>query len=238
MNHIAIIEDELETAHQYHDLLESYLHQRQRCAVIDLYPQGKTFLESFRKQYDLLLMDIQMDEMDGIETARYVRKQDPEVCLIFITSMEQFAIQGYQVEAFRYLLKPLNPEELFSALDKAYARIDKAAPQRILIRTLEGETQLEVNQIEYAEIRQRQLWIHCGIQLYRCNMTLNRFEELLNNPDFFRCHEGYLIHMKHVHRFGKQEVIMNSEAVIPVSRMKKNDFLATFARYVGARQDV
>ena len=152
--------------------------------------------------------------------------------------MEQFAIQGYQVEAFRYLLKPLNPEELFSALDKAYARIDKAAPQRILIRTLEGETQLEVNQIEYAEIRQRQLWIHCGVQLYRCNMTLNRFEELLNNPDFFRCHEGYLIHMKYVRRFGRQEVIMNSEAVIPVSRMKKNDFLAAFARYVGARQDV
>lgn len=72
--------------------------------------------------------------------------------------MEQFAIQGYQVEAFRYLLKPLNPEELFSALDKAYARIDKAAPQRILIRTLEGETQLEVNQIEYAEIAS----VSCG----------------------------------------------------------------------------
>ena len=63
-------------------------------------------------------------------------------------------------------------------------------------------------------------------------MTLNRFEELLNNPDFFRCHEGYLIHMKYVRRFGRQEVIMNSEAVIPVSRMKKNDFLAAFARYV------
>ena len=69
-------------------------------------------------------------------------------------------------------------------------------------------------------------------------MTLNRFEDLLHSADFFRCHEGYLINMNHVRRFGKQEVVLNSGALIPVSRLKKKDFLAAFARHVGARQDV
>ena len=105
-------------------------------------------------------------------------------------------------------------------------------------RQLEGETQIDVAQITYAEICQRQLWIHCGQQLYRCNMTLNRFEELLNCADFFRCHEGYLINMNHVRRFGRQEVILSGTIAIPVSRTKKNDFLAAFARHGGARQNV
>ena len=119
-------------------------------------------LENYNNQYDLLLDGHPDGRADGIETSWLLRQTDPDVCLIFITSMEQLAIQGYQVEAFRYLLKPLDAAELFSVLDKAFARIDKQVPQKIFIRTLEGETQIDVARIEYAEICQRRLWIHCG----------------------------------------------------------------------------
>lgn len=233
---IAIIEDDAIMASEIKEMLKVSFHFDE--ADIDLYPSGVALLKEFQKQYAILFMDIQMEMLNGIETSCKIREIDKQVILIFITSMEQFAIQGYQVDAFRYLLKPLDQQEFNETMEKAFERIQRQKNRMISLKSLYGTVIVNAAEILFAEIKQRQLWIYTSAQSIPCNMSLNHFEKLLSHPHFYRCHEGYLVNMEKIFRLGKNEIELVNHQHIPLSRLKKQDFLQAFTQCLKERSDV
>ena len=148
MVRIAIVEDESVFAERLQkDVLRWYAQAGEVCRI-DVYADGYDLAECYKTEYDLLLMDVEMKLMDGMEAARIVREHDASAVIIFITNNPQYAIMGYQVQAMDYLLKPVTYERLASALQRAQREIEKRAAQPFLsLTSREGTVKLPIKDI-------------------------------------------------------------------------------------------
>lgn len=220
---IAIIEDE-----QTHtDLLAAYLREwgaaHGKAVSIREFSSAESFLFVWEETNDLdiLFVDIQMREMNGVEMAKKVRERDGEIAIVFTTGIADYIGYGYEVEALHYLMKPIDMEKIGQCMDKALRRSSKAA--YVLVHGKEETRKVPVGNISYVEARGH----GCVVEIYAkdgvCGQleiveSISEMERMLGTHGFIRCHRSYLCHMESVCRIGKTEVTLDSGSVIPVSR--------------------
>lgn len=150
--HVAIVEDDLKASKTLEGYLERYGQENEMQFRIQTFAHPLLFLEPYSANYDLVYMDIQMPLMNGMDAAHRLRELDPKVALVFVTSLTQYAIEGYQVNAMDYIVKPFNYFDFALKLTRILERIPSHAGEAILIPTEVGNVRLSFDSIRYVEV--------------------------------------------------------------------------------------
>ena len=201
--------------------------------LVDGFTSGEALVAAIHKQtqpYDLVLLDIEMIGMNGIETAKKVRQFLPECYIIFITSHDEFALTRYEVAAFRYLVKPLQPEKLAEAIS---AVRDELADQFMLhVEDKDIEAVVRAKDVFYIEAQDKRVCLVLKDTSFYDRKGLDAIAELLKHEDFYRVHRSYLINMRYVAFIDKSAVQMVNGAQIPLSRLRRKQCKTAFQAYV------
>lgn len=181
------------------------------------------------RNFDILLLDIQMGEMNGMELARKIREHNEKVQIIFITALSDYISDGYEVSALHYLIKPVSLEKLSFVMNRAIQNVQKAEPY-LLLNDNQTSRRLPVNQILYAEVFAHYLSIHTQTETYELRENLSSFAEKLGGC-FVRPHRSYLVNLRHIHSITKTEVRLDNGTVIPLSRYNYQKINQAFIEY-------
>ena len=184
---------------------------------LQLFPSAEAFLFQYEeeKDYDLLLLDIEMGQMDGVSMAKAVRRENESVQIVFITGYSDYIADGYDVGALHYLLKPVKKEKLFEVLDRAAERLRKN--ERFLLLERGGiRVRVPFYEIRYLEVQQNYVTVHAKEPI-TVKKTLGEFEKELDER-FFRLGRSYIVNLSCVRRIGKTEVTLSDGSVIPLPR--------------------
>ena len=214
---IAICDDSAADRDYLAGLARRWAGQRLHTVQLALYPSAESFLFAYAedKTVQILLLDIEMGQMDGVTMARTLRKDNDGVQIIFITGYSDYIADGYEVEALHYLMKPVDESKLFSVLDRAADKLCRN--EQVLTLELSGETvRLSVYQIRYAEVQGNYVTVHAKSD-YTAKMTLSELETRLDDS-FFRLGRSALVNLGYVARVTKTAVTLNDGSVLPLPR--------------------
>lgn len=199
------------------------------------FPNAESFLFQWEddREFDLLVLDIEMGDVSGMELAQTLRKRGEEVPILFITGYEQYMAQGYEVSAIHYLLKPVNKEKLFSVLNKL--RQTKRTEPRLLFPIEDGKLAVCASDIWYVEAAGHQCELASADRRFRLRQSISEAAQLLEGrKEIVRCHRSYLVNLQHVSAIVKSEVIMDDNTRIPLSRSAQKRVNEAFIKnYIG-----
>lgn len=229
---LAIVDDEKKTT----DLLESYIKQfvieNNSKIEVNTFHNPIDFLSQYNKDYNLIFMDIEMPGLNGIETARELRRMDRRIVLMFITNMAQYAIEGYEVEALDFIIKPLSYSDFVLKMKKAIRYITRNQDKKLIVNTQDGDIYLYISDIYYIEVMRHDLIYHTVNGNYKTRGVMKEVEEQLGKNHFFRSNHCYLVNMEYVKSINGN-VIKVGEETLQISRSKKSEFLKEFTKFVG-----
>lgn len=199
------------------------------------FSSGEELLDNYPQQIDIILLDIQMKGINGIDTAKKIRLFDTGVTIIFTTAISDFMQEGYEVRAFRYLLKPINYNDFSRHLTQCKSEIIDNKEKYISIKELdEGKTSIIlVNSILYIETECRTTLIHTDNCVYKTRESIKTFENELNEHSFYRCHRSYLINLSKVNSIDKKSAWINNNEIL-VSRYKFKDLKIKITDMLGS----
>lgn len=230
MINICIVEDELEQANLLTNYITKYGKDNGKQFNITHLPDGIDLVDDYKSQFDIILLDIQMKHLDGMAAAQKIRQFDKEVIIIFITSTVQYAVQGYTVDALGYVLKPVPYTAFEQLMEKATGRV-AAKSEKVYIKISIEDKQIKIDcsTISFIESQRNNVIVHTDDKDYVTAGPLKRFEELLGERGFSKCHNAYLINLSFVESIQKEEVALSNGVILPISRARKKDFLSELA---------
>ena len=233
MIRIAIVEDEAAVQAQLLEYVERYKRQYGTAMEVKTFADGMELLDDYRPVYDLILLDVEMKHLDGMETAQRVRALDADVMIIFITNMAQYAIKGYAVGALDYVLKPVTYEQLCIRLSRAIQRVQRRRGGQIVLQLAGGGMQvLNTSEIYYLETRSRMLYYHTAKGEFAVRASLASAEKQLAEYHFARCNQCYLVNLEFV-KAVDGDFVQVGEDRLEISRRQKAAFLTAVASYLG-----
>ena len=196
------------------------------------YPTGLEFLGAFAPTFDLVFMDIEMPGMDGMETARALRKMDPSVVLIFVTNMAQYAISGYEVEALDFILKPINKYSFAIKLRRALTRVVRRTEDYISVKT-DGEVRaLRIASIRWLDVNGHYVVYHTTEGDVTEYTTLKQAAAKINRNAFALVNRSCLVNMHYIGAVAKDSVTIG-DTRLDISRPQRKAFLAAMSEYMG-----
>lgn len=215
---IAIIDDEKTEREYLHRILEPWAMSCREPVEIKTYSDAKSFLFDWseEKDFDILLLDIEMPGINGIDTAKTVRRDGATVQIIFITGFYEYFSDGFDVSALHYLIKPVSDEKLYSVLDRAVTNLNRTA-RAVLLTTHEGDFKIPVSDIVYAEADNVYINVHTEKTVYRVRTTLSLFAAQLDDT-FCKVHRSFIVSLRHISSISRSFVTMRTGKVIPISR--------------------
>ncbi len=216
---IAICDDEEVQRQMLKKYLEEWAERNEVILKIELFPNGENFLFLWEddKDYDLLILDIEMGQLSGMELASQIRKQDEEIPILFVTGYDRYISQGYEVSALHYLMKPVCKEKFFDVLD----RFKKKGKQeeKFYFKAEKGLISLPLSKIWYVEASAHQCILYTELEEYVLCTSISEMTEYLNDyKEFVRCHRSYLVNLRHVSVIVKSELLLDDGRRLPVSR--------------------
>lgn len=236
---IAICDDEIYFAGKLREILMQYLEERHIDFEIELFSSGREFVELGVEmlQYQIIFLDINMKQMDGIETAKNVRAYTEESFVVFVTAYIDYSLEGYQVGASRYILKNnLNfREQIYECMD-AITKKMKCFLTRKIFRFQEGEKKIRIENILYIESKLHKLEFNIleyGLATYTMYGTLNELENELEEYPFLRIHQSFLVNLKYIKCVTGYKVVLSNGQELTVPRARYKTVKDTFIAYKG-----
>lgn len=227
---IAICDDDKKQRENLTTLVKEWAQKNEQLIQLTNFESAESFLFQYaeEKDFDMLLLDIEMGQMNGVELAKAVRREDKEVQIIFITGYMEYISDGYDVEALHYLLKPVSQEKLFGVLDRAAQHL-KSRDKSILFH-LQGEVvRIPLYEIRYLEVRQNYVTIHAAEE-YTIKKTLRELEQNLDER-FYRIGRSYLVNLHEIKKITRTDVYLKDETVLPLSRGSYDGLNQAMIRY-------
>ena len=227
---IAIVEDEDSCIKQLQGFLVQLENKIGEKFDVTIFNDGDEIVEDYKANFDIILLDIQMRFMDGMTAAEEIRKVDPEVVIIFITNLAQYAIHGYEVDALDYILKPISFFAFSQRLERAIIRMKNRASHYIIVDIKGGIQKLDIEKIYYIETQGHYLIFHTRNGEYTVHGTLQETEKTLENYRYYRINRFYLVNMGFVDGIKGNFAIVNGTPLL-ISRARKNFFLNALNNY-------
>lgn len=227
---IAVVEDDSQEAKKLRDCLERFASQNHLQFQTTHFPDAAMLLGSYKANYDLIFLDIMLPHMSGMEAARRLRRVDQSVTIVFVTNTAQYAVEGYSVDAFDYILKPINDHAFDLKLKRILAHIGSKFEDRISIRTEGGTIRLQLRKICYVEVKGHYLNWHILDGVYR---TLGPLKEIGRQLPESYCaiSRWYVVNMQHIHSVIGDDVLVGDEK-LRIGRSYKQKFLQAYAEYM------
>lgn len=228
---IAICDDEMITCLDIQKKVHSILGESGTEHIIKCFYSGEKLLSS-EERFDIIFLDIKMDNLNGIETAKKLREDSCDSILIFVTSAPEYVYKAFDLEAFNYILKPIDTCKLEDVLKRAVNKILVPNEKFIIISQNRKLLKLKLSHIMYFEIMRRVIKAHTKSGTYEFYEQLSMLEEKLSNDSFFRCHRSFLINLEYVASFEKSEIILENGEKIPISKRKFEEFSKVFLNFM------
>lgn len=232
MLHIAVVEDEPECSSMIQEMLHQYELDNKIQIKITVFSDGSELMEQYKNDFDILLLDIEMPQLNGMEAAEQIRKQDEDVVIVFITNMGQYAIKGYEVEALDFIVKPINYYTFSMRFTRAVGRVKKKEEKYVCLTLTDGLKRLDINQIYYVEIQNRMLHYHTKEGEFIVRGTLKNVQEQLETSNFVKCNHWYLVNLQYVSEIKKNIVVVAGDE-LEISRRNRTAFLSAMTDYMG-----
>jgi DNA-binding LytR/AlgR family response regulator len=230
---IAICDDDENSSKSVEKMILRYCEEVHRSDIqIQIFCSPVELLECYPQKLDLLLLDIEMPGMDGIRTAREIRSFDTKVILIFMTNYAKYAIEGYSVQAYNYLLKPATYEILRREMQTVFRLIDQRAAEHLTLHCEEGYLTLAAADIEMVETQGKNVLLHTYSGSHLVYKSMKQMETLLAGTTF-RIHTAYLISLHAVKKINRDSIILKSGKELPLSRHRKKEFVDRYMEYIG-----
>ncbi len=229
---IAVCDDN-ETDLQYiNDMINVWATQERIPVSVRTFPSAESFLFHYSENndYDILLLDVEMGKLNGIELARQIRLQNSCVQIVFITGYPDFIAEGYEVCALHYLMKPIKPEKFKEVLSRGAVLSQKERP--FLLISSERETvRIFFDDIYYAESQGHYMLVHTIQTQYRVRMTVSGLLEKLDKG-FYRCSRSFIVSLRHICRITLKEVFLDNQVSLPLGRGQYDEINTTMIRYL------
>ena len=223
---IAICDDDLLYMNQVKEMIEKWGKEHHEDVSIYLFNHGDALINSYQKSHiEVILLDIMMPLLNGMETAHEIRKNDSVVKIIFLTSSPEFALESYDVKAYSYLLKPVTYEKLEETLNEC-VKTFAIDPKHLILKTALGYQKIYFHEIEYAEAQNKKVHFHLRSGNFIESVDpFHFFEDQLSLEDgFFKCHRSYLVYFMNVEHFTSSEITTKSGEKIPIARAYSKAF--------------
>jgi DNA-binding LytR/AlgR family response regulator len=224
---IAICDDEEAQRLLIQRYVEAWAADNKVALETELFASGESFWFAWEddSSYDLLIFDIEMGQLNGMELAAGIRRKDEDIPILFVTGYDSYMAQGFEVAALHYLLKPLRKEKLFTVLDKLKKmRMRKKQEEKILFRAEEGPLSLPASKIWYIEAMAHQCILYTEDTSHvLCSSIGEMVRQLCGRREFVRCHRSYLVNVQHISAIVKPELVLDDGRRIPVSRSAEKE---------------
>lgn len=236
MLRIAICDDEQFYREKIQMLLKRYFKTCSLPYEISTFVSGEDFLRQCenRVTYDIVFMDISMEELDGMQTAQQIRAFHSDTDIVFVTVFLDYALEGYKVNAVRYILKDTLDGAVAECMD---AILHKKKAEQVTFSFMEGEKKLYTDNILYVESRKHKavfFYMETEIVNYQIYDKLDMIAEKLSGCGFLRIHKSYLVNLKHIRKISNYTVVLDTGEELPVPRLRYQAVKEAFVEYKGA----
>lgn len=226
---IALCDDERFWADKLHKLISEYNDARHTDCYITVFSSGSELLKRGEK-YDVIFMDYQMKGLDGIETARKIREQNNECVIIFVSSYPDIAIDTFEVNAYRFLVKPIDKDKLFKSLDDFKKQTE--ADDFIVLKSRDEERIIRASEIIFCEAANKHSLLHTPNGIIESSKNIKEIGKQLKKEIFFRCHKAYIVSFPHIKSFDNKHITMDNGEQASISRNYLAAFKTAFQEYV------
>lgn len=232
MIHIAIVDDEASVRQHLRECIDYLALKENEEFHITEFATGAELLCNYQPIYDIILMDIDMPGLNGMDVAADLRRVDSSFLLVFVTNLAQYAIRGYEVDALNYLLKPINKYEFAMKMSRVLGRIPKRDTEFITIRSEGENVRVMCSEIRYLDVMGHYVNYHTTRGDFVEYSTMKDAETKIDKSFFVKCNRCYLVNLKHVSMV-KDNMVVLKDTELPISRPQKKAFLGAFANYLG-----
>ena len=228
---IAVCDDEVIECCKIAGKIKELLKEMKIPCMIQQFFSGRELLQS-SDQFDIIFLDIIMRDLDGKQTAQIFREKAFDKMLIFISSSREYVFDTYDVEAFWYLLKPIDEKKLKRVLQKAVRKTENHSQEFIIVTKERQKRKVFLDNVYYFEIKGRQIDIHETNSVFTYYEQIGVLENNLQGKGFFRCHKSYLVNLKHVDLYNRQEVMLDNGEKIVIAKRRYEEFCQEILAYM------
>ena len=229
---IAFCDDDMEVLHQMNELLDRYRVERNEDITYAAFQSPFELLTEIEKgiRPDILFLDVVMPGQNGMDVAKEIRQYDTNMKIIFLTSSPEFAVESYSVGAYFYQLKPIWEESFFRLMDSVLAECEKKKKNSLILRSKDGITRIDLQQLEYCEVLGRKLLFHLenGAVLESAGSLDDLAGQLMQYSNFFRPHRSFLVNMEYIQNISSRSIKMVNDAEIPIPHGKCSEIKNTY----------
>ena len=232
MINIGICEDELHYRVNIKDMLGDILSTYSINYKIYEFSSGEELLSNYPKDLDILIMDIQMKIINGMDTARKIREFDQNLEIIFMTSFSEFMQEGYEVKAYRYILKPISERKISRNILPCINEIMKKKNNYLTINVKNYVDRIKIDSIVYIETDRHNILIYTNDNKYTTKMSISKIDKILREHGFFRCHNSYIVNLKLVESMNSNTLKIG-EKYIPISKYRVKELKLALTNILG-----
>lgn len=215
---IAICDDDAQQRAYLQDMVTEWSKRNRHLTEIKQYADAKSFLFDYEeeKDFDVLLLDIEMPQINGIQLAKEIRKENTTVQIVFITGYYEYFSDGFDVSALHYLMKPATAEKVCPVLDKAVNNLSYRQ-RAILLATADGSIKVSLADILYLEAENVYVIVHTTQGNYRTRAALAKMAQELDDT-FFKVHRSFIVGLKYIKKITRTDITMINGETVPISR--------------------
>ncbi len=228
---IALAEDNENSRRKFADFVERYQSSHAVSMELDIYKDGQELVDSYVAGYDVLFLDVEMPEMDGMKAARLIRNRDESVIIVFVTNMAKYAVKGYEVGALDYILKPMEYPNFEMHMDRVVRSLNSVDRARIQLKDRDEIYTLAISSIMYVSVENHRLHFYTTEKEVVVRGSIKEAEKLLEGHHFYLCNSGYLVNLKYVRSIIDGVAVVGNEK-LPISRARKKGFVQALSDYM------
>lgn len=235
MLRIAICDDEKIFCDYLREKLTAILKGMRENYILECYESIADFRRA-EAAFDILFLDVQMMDGNGIQLAKEYKKKNETCAMIFISSFPEFVFEVFSLEAVDYLCKPVLEDKLKKALERALKKVERNGKKSLFIQTLHWCKSVRFQSILYCEVIDRKLYLHTLQEVIVYYGKIDELEKQLDSR-FFRCHRSYIVNLDYLIAYANGQITLKNQECIPVSRLRQKEFMQVMLHYMKGKND-